>query len=69
MSHVRFDAWPRVHNHQVDAISPCRIQNAAQLGRIGLHQRGRFRLPSPPPGGGTALRIKVDQQRPLPDRR
>ena len=55
--HVRFDAGPGIHHHQVDAICPGRVQDAAQLRGLSFHQRRRFCLPGAPPGGGAALGI------------
>jgi hypothetical protein len=64
VSHVRFDAGPGVDN-QVDAIGAGGVDNAAQPGWLGFHQCAGLRLPCPPPSGGAALGIQVDQERPL----
>ena len=61
MSYVRLDAGPRIDNYEIYTIGPRRLQDAAQLGRICFHQRGRLRLSCSPPTGGAALRIKIHQ--------
>ena len=66
MGHVRFNAGAGIDNHKANAIGAGRFKDAAQLGRVGFHQRRRFRLTGSPPGGGTALGIKIDQQRTRP---
>jgi hypothetical protein len=65
MGHVSSHAGSRVDNHQINTISAGCVQNSTQFRRLGLHQSGRLRLPGAPPRGGTALWIKVDQERAL----